>query len=112
MKDNANLQVLQNKMNKLLTNSDYNTPTVDLLEQTDSLSVHQMIAYQTAVATYKVVKSGTPSYIASKLKVRQTNSDTRQGAGKVVPPVYKKNIPREGFIYRGAQVYNKLEAEL
>ena len=112
MKDNANLQVLQNKLNKLLTNSDYNTPTVDLLEQTDALSVHQMIAYQTGVATYKVVKSGKPSYIASKLKVKQTNPDTRQGAGTVQVPRYKRNIAREGFVYRGAQLYNKLDGDL
>ena len=112
VKRNANLQVLQNKLNKLLTNSDYNTPTVDLLEQTDALSVHQMIAYQTGVATYKVVKSGKPSYIASKLKVKQTNPDTRQGAGTVEVPRYKMNIAREGFIYRGAQLYNKLDGDL
>ena len=112
VKDNANLQVLQNKLNKLLTNADYNTPTVDLLEQTNSLSVHQMIAYQTGVATYKVVKSGKPSYIASKLKVRKTNLDTRQGAGTIEPPRNKRNIAREGFIYRGAQLYNKLDGVL
>ena len=99
VKDNDNLQVLQNKLNKLLTNAEYNTPTVELLDQTGSLSVHQMIAYQTVVATHKVVKTGKPAYIAAKMNVRQNNLDTRQGAGAVLPPAYNKlNLAREGFI--------------
>ena len=43
MKDNNNLQVLQNKLNRLLLNADKDTPTAELLRDTDSLSVHQMI---------------------------------------------------------------------
>ena len=46
VKDNHNLQVLQNKLNKLLLNAQYNTSTADLLQQTDSLSIHQMVAYK------------------------------------------------------------------
>jgi hypothetical protein len=33
------IQVLQNEVNKLLTNADYNAPTADPLQQTDSLSI-------------------------------------------------------------------------
>ena len=101
VKDCLNLQVLQNKLNKLLTKSEYNTPTAELLDQTGSLPIHQMIAYQTAVTAYKVVQSGKPVYIASKVKVRETTSNTRQWAGYIQPPPYRLNIPREGFIYRG-----------
>ena len=78
-KDNNNLQVLQNKLNKLLLIADYNTSTADLLHQTGSLSVHQMVAYQTAVATYKIVKSGKPTYIAEKMQARQMKLNIRQG---------------------------------
>ena len=38
VKDNNNLQVLQNKLNKLLLDAEYNTPTAVLLQQTGSLS--------------------------------------------------------------------------
>ena len=109
VKDNNNLQVIQNKLNKLLLDAEYNTPTADLLHQTGSLSIHQMIAYHTAVSTYKIIKSGKPSYIAAKLKVKQMNQNTRQGAGTVTRPGYKRNIAREGFIYRGATIFNKLD---
>ena len=40
MKDNNNLQVLQNTLNRLITGAEYNAPTADLLEETESLSVH------------------------------------------------------------------------
>ena len=107
IKDNNNLQVLQNKLNRLLLDADYTTTTSDLLDQTGSLSVHQMIAYHTAITAHKIVKSGKPSYIAAKLKV--AGRITRQGTGTIVPPSYNSlNIAREGFVYRGASVLNKL----
>ena len=96
-------------MNKLLLNAKYNTPTEDLLHQTGSLSIHQMVAYHTALTTYKIVKSGKPSYIAAKLKVRQGNQHTRQGAYTVSQQRYRLNMAREGFIYRGAMIFNKFD---
>ena len=112
VKDKNNLQVLQNKLNKLLLTADYNTPTEDLLHQTGSLSIHQMVAYQTAVSTYKIVKSGKPSYIATRWRGRELNTDTRQGAGVLIPPRYRLNIAREGFVFRGATIFNKLDVNL
>ena len=53
VKDNNTLQVLQNKLNRLLLYAQYNTPTADLLEQTGSISIHQMVAYQTAVLRWR-----------------------------------------------------------
>ena len=112
IKDNNTLQVLQNKLNKILLDAEYNTPTEDLLNQTGSLSILQMIAYHTAVSTYKIVQSGKPSYIAAKMQVRQGNQNTRQGAGTVSQPGYTLNMAREGFIYRGATIFNKLDESL
>ena len=71
-----------------------------------------MIAYQTAVSTFKIIKSGKPTYIAMKMKDRQLNMATRQGASTVSVPGYKLNIAREGFIYRGATIFNKLDVTI
>ena len=38
--------------------------------------------------------------------------NTRQGGSKLVLPDYKLNICREGFIYRGASLLNKLTESL
>ena len=110
MKDNNNMQVLQNKLNRILLDANYNTPTNELLVQTDSLSIHRMIAFQTALTTSKIIKSGKPSYIAAKLRIRDRN--TRQGRGRIIPPDYTLNIARKGFIYRGAQIMNSLPDDL
>ena len=57
VKNNKNIQVLQNMLNRLfninLLNADYNTPTAELLHQTGSLSVHQ-----TAVTTLNIAREG------------------------------------------------------
>ena len=39
-----------------------------------------MIAYQTTVNTYKIIKSGKPTYVAMKMKGRQLSMATRQSA--------------------------------
>ena len=70
-------------MNRLLTGAEYNTPTVELLEKSDSLSVQQMIAFQTIVMTYKIIKSGKPSYLARKLQVRSDDRRIRGYSGGV-----------------------------
>ena len=112
VKDNNTLQVLQNKLNRMLIGADYNTPTAELLARTGSLSIHQLVAYQTAVSTYKIVQSGKPAYISNKMKPRLMNHNTRQGANILNVPKYKLNIAREGFIFRGATIYNKLDEHL
>ena len=70
--DNNRLQVLQKTLNRLLTGAEYNTPTSELLEQTDSLSVQQMIAFQTIMMTHMMMKSRKPTYLANKLQVEET----------------------------------------
>ena len=55
-KDNNSLQVLQNKLNRMILNADKHTPTQKLLEDTNTMSIQQMIAYQTALMSYKIVK--------------------------------------------------------
>ena len=65
-----------------------------------------MVAYQTTVFTYKIVKSGKPDYIAAKMKGKQMNMHTRQGVGTVIPPSYTINLAR------GTPLFNKLNENL
>ena len=70
--DNNRLPVLQNNLNRLLTGAEFNTTTSELLEQTGSLSVQQMIAFQTIMMTHMMMKSRKPTYLANKLQVEET----------------------------------------
>ena len=112
MKDNNNLQVLQNTLNRLITGAKYDAPTAELLEETESLSVHQMIAYQTAVMTYKIIQSKKPSYLASRIQPRECNMRLRGRLGSIEQQGRSLSIAKEGFIYRGRQIMNKLNEDL
>ena len=109
--DNNSLQVLKNKLNRLLLNARYDTPTSQLLEETDSLSVQQMIAYQTAVMAYKVLTSKKPEYLADKLKILNVGGSLRKKTGSISLPRYSLSISREGFLYRASTILNLMEED-
>ena len=75
--DNQRLQTIQNKLNRVLTNSDQNTPTSELLEATSSLSIQQLIAYQTVLMAYKINQSKKPTYLYQKLQKTKSAHNLR-----------------------------------
>ena len=112
VRDNNNLQVLQNKLNRLILDAEYNTPTEVLFNQSDSLSIQQMIAYQTAVTSFKIIQSKKPTYIADKLNEKSRSMHLRGREGGIHQPGYSLSISREGFIYRSASLFNMLDENL
>ena len=93
----------------MITGADYNTPTAKLLEETDTLSVHQLVAYQTAVMAYKVIQTKKPTYIAERMQSRSGNKKLRGRLGRVDQQHHSLSIAKEGFIQRGASILNKLD---
>ena len=69
-----------------------------------------MIAYHSAVLTYKIINSGKPSYLAQKLK--QNRVGLRGHLGNIQQKNIKLSIAKEGFIHRGATLLNKLDGNL
>ena len=67
IRDNNELQVLQNSLNRLFTGSSFRTPTVELLK-TNSLSIQQLIAHQALMLCHKVVKFEKPHYVSNRLE--------------------------------------------
>ena len=68
------LQVLQNSVNRLITGARQGTATTDLLDNTNSLSVQQMVAYYTLIMVHKITLTGKPDYLAKRLSLRQENA--------------------------------------
>ena len=112
VKDNYKLQVLQNNLNRVLLNAKYDTPTEVLLKETDSLSIQQMIAYQTAILAFKILSSGKPSYIAERMKSMDAGMNLRGSKGKIIIRKRKLGITKEGFIYRASVLFNKIDEAL
>ena len=63
LQDCRKLQVLQNKVLRLKTGLDYDTPTSTLVSESNDLSVHQLIAYQTILTVHKTLRNKKPTYI-------------------------------------------------
>ena len=112
VKDNQKLQVLQNNLNRLLLNARYDTPTEELLEKSGSLSVQQMIAFQTAVLGFKIMKARKPSYISQRMQRKEIRLNLREDLGKLVVQRRKLGITREGFICRAITLLNSLGEDL
>ena len=113
--DNRKLQVLQNSVMRLLTNSPRHTPTTTLLKSSNSLSVQQLVASQTMVMVHKVIQHNRPAYLSARLKARNEDDGRRlqaKGKGIISVPNLRLSISREGFIYRGRILFNKLPEEL
>ena len=94
--DVRKLQVLQNKTMRLETNLDFGTPTKELLAKTGKLSVHQMIAYSTAVQMYNIKRTEEPKYHHDRLF---------SGANRVE---FKLSLARASFFYQGARIWAAL----
>ena len=96
---NKDLQVLQNKVNRLLLNKWKDISTEDLCRETGSLSVQQLIANSTLNTALKIIRTGKPSYLASKFVMNERST-------AYIQPV-RKSISSEGFINRALSLLNK-----
>jgi hypothetical protein len=54
MNDFNKFQVLQNSVNRLITGASHGVATADLLSDTNSLSIQQMMAYYTLIMVHKI----------------------------------------------------------
>ena len=111
MEDNRKLQVLQNQVARLMVDKRMlqgrlNMPTKELLNLSGDLSVHQHAAMSTVNLTKKIMLTSKPSYLAQRLQLAQERH-TRSG-----PALMQQNLSlglaREGFIYRGSNLFNIL----
>ena len=109
--DNRKLQVLQNKLLRLLSDKDARTPTATLLNLTESLSIQQKIALQTLTMVHKIVYNGKPIYLAKKLKFQEESRQVRSQM-KLCTIDYKLSNSRAGFTYRGSKLFNNLPQNL
>ena len=77
VQDCRRLQVLQNKVLRLKTGLNFETPTLTLLKTANDMSVHQLIAYKTILTVHKTMQTKKPSYIYNKIKPRQNERPLR-----------------------------------
>ena len=109
--DMKRLQVLQNKCLRILTNSDYKTPTLNLLEKTNKLSVHQQIAYQTLSQVYSVRATKFPAYHYRRLFMKKDDMSigTRSNDEYRINRVnFNLSLCRSNFFYQSSRLWSSL----
>ena len=110
--DNHRLQVLQNQSMRLLLGARKDEPTVKLLNETKSLSVHQLTAFSTLVSIQKVFHKQRPEYFFKKLEAARNNNgvqSTRQSDSLRLEG--NLTLTRGGYLYRACTLWNNLPAE-
>ena len=110
--DMRKLQVLQNKCLRLLTSSDYKTPTNILLQKTQKLSVHQQVAYLSLSQVFSIHQNKSPVYHYRRLFMKTNNNtipDTRtQNTHGINRVEFKLSLCRTNFFYQSSRLWSSL----
>ena len=112
--DSRRLQVLQNSVMRIETGEPMGTPTTSLLKLTKTLSVHQLVAFQTLKMVNKVITTSKPAYLAKRLKLREEDGGMVPGRSQatILPSSQTLSLTRGGFVSRGTQLFNNLPMNL
>ena len=104
------LQVLQNKVLRIITHRSYDTPVRQLLKESGYLSIHQLIAYHTALSVFKVVKTGQPVCLAGRFGMEEGGNEEVRARRRPldIRVDFTLSIARSGFVYRGARLWNMI----
>ena len=93
--------------------SDYSTR--DLINFTDQLSVHQLVAYHTLIHVHKIIIHEKPKYLSTKMKIKTPQNDSiflNRQLSTIDMNNKKLSISRAGFVYRGTKLFNNLPHEI
>ena len=77
------LQVIQNRVARVVTKQDWSTSPRDVLHQVGWLSVNQLVLYHSVLLIYKVKQSQTPKYLHNMFSWSYTYN-TRQAEGGLI----------------------------
>ena len=102
------LQIIQNKIMRILTHQGFDTPVTQLLSESGMLSVNQLVAYSKVVVVFKVLQSGQPGYFSDRLRTGQQLN--RRSHDIIIN--YNLSVSREGLLYQGALIWNSLPQSL
>ena len=108
--DNRRLQILVNKILRLLTGLDREVSVAELHEKSKQLSVQQRCAYFSIVQIYKTLNDKQPTYHRDRFDLTTNNRVSRSKYVKDIN--YKLSISRCSFFYRASRLYNLLPFEI
>ena len=99
------LQVLQNRAPRIVVGCNWFTPIRVLLKKCNWLSVKQLIFYQSVILTHKIVKNGSPLYLAQKMSTTHPYRTRQATSGGIrYGELFSSTLSRtqDSFCYRTA----------
>ena len=110
--DCKRLQVVVNKVLRILLNMDYDTPTAILCASAGQLSVHQRVAFSTLCSVFKIINTGKPKYSFELLKSQIIKCPRLVNQYNCRRVDCKLSISQDSFIYRDSRLFNMLPTSL
>lgn len=107
----SELQVIQNKIIKLLFHYPYRTPTARIYKETHIMNIKQLFNYHTCLLTRKVLHNTIHTSI-TLTQSQQVTQRSRRRASYLVLPKTRTNYGKRMFHYKGAQMFNKLPSSI
>ena len=108
------LQKLQNGAARIVTNSSYDAPAANLIEELKWPTVHDIVKQETATIVFKSISGLAPTYL-STLFTRNSTRDIvnlRNFETDLLAPRIKTSNCQKAFSFRGAKVWNGLKHEV
>ena len=110
------VQTLQNIAMRILAKKDFRTPTLELLNSTNMLSVNQLAAYSMETQVFKIFTSGQPDYHYERLFGRldrgHTGTQTRAQLDQESRVDIRLSQGRGSFFYLASNLWNSLPAHV
>ena len=97
--DLQDLQIIQNKLARLITYSPLDTNRRKLYEKLQWMTVNQLISYHTILAVYRIRANEEPEDLITYFKLENRNQN-------IIIPQSNMELYRKSFIYRSIRSWN------
>ena len=105
-----NLQTLQNRAARIVTNSSFRVSAADLIKRLEWPTISDIILSETATIIYKSTNSLAPEYL-SKLFV-QNSALTTMRLRNTKAPLFKTSNGQKSISFRGPKLRNQLSSDV
>ena len=103
--DLDDLQVLQNKIARLVSGFDCRTSRNLIFDRVGWMTIRQLVQFHTSITVCRIRKSAEPEYLATCLLNENRN-------GNIIIKLSRLTLYRKSFLYRGICNWNSLSCDL
>ena len=109
-----NLQKMQNRAARIVTESPYDKASLPLISQLGRQNIKEMIDFETVTMVYYSLYGLAPPYMQNTFHKLSDcrNRALRNTETDLKIPRYKKSNGQRSFSYRGVTVWNQLSTEI